>query len=824
MKRTIILLIILFPFLFTISTAQQWTWMKGNKSGSRWAVFGTKGIPDPANNPGARWAPVTWTDINGNLWMFGGDSYLVGMYGRANDLWKFDISTNNWIWISGSTVPNDTGNNGVKGVTAPSNYPGGKESAVGWIDKDGNFWLFGGYSFMTSGYGYFNDLWKYDVQNNLWTWMKGSATKNQESIYGTKGVADINNTPGARGNSTTWTDLEGNLWLYGGYGNGSGSVGYLNDLWKYNVSDNTWTWMKGDDFINASGFWYNKGVENSYNYPCSSSGSVGWTDNQGNLWLFGGMGYLPAFGIIDLLWKYNTSTNNWTWVNGTGLVMQNGVYGTIGVPDPANTPGGRYYLKGWKDKNNDFWIFAGEGYGSSSIDEGRQNDLWNYNINSNQWTWMKGSTLINQKGIYGVQGTADMTNNPGARLLPGAWIDKAGNIWIFGGWSFDADSVSNYSNDLWKFTPAATLLCADVEIKNGWNILSLPVLPNDATVAGLFPGATSQAFGYNNGYVTTNSFDLAKGYWLKFGSDGTANICGEKSTGKIILNIGWNIIGIYENDLQVATLNTKPAGILTSQFFGYNNGYVTASTLESGKGYWIKSSQVGEISLTAASGKSKIYNCPEIETSWPRIKFTDAQGRVGNLYFTNSDLDLDKYELPPIPPKGIFDIRFVADRFVEKLDAEIKEIKLNSAKYPVTIQVYGIDVNLTDKFNGKIINSILKSGDKYIVSNPAIEMLQVKTNSLPDGFALHQNFPNPFNPVTKIKYDLPVDCKVKITVFNLIGEQILKLIDQNVDAGYNEVEFDAGSMSSGIYLYRIDAVELSSNKYYNCTKKMILIK
>ena len=66
--------------------------------------------------------------------------------------------------------------------------------------------------------GHLNDLWRYDPETNQWTWVSGSNTRNQVGVYGTKGVPDAANVPGARSDSISWTDSTGNLWLFGGDG------------------------------------------------------------------------------------------------------------------------------------------------------------------------------------------------------------------------------------------------------------------------------------------------------------------------------------------------------------------------------------------------------------------------------------------------------------------------------------------------------------------------------------------------------------------------------------------------------------------------------
>jgi N-acetylneuraminic acid mutarotase len=204
-----------------------WTWMSGSNTGNQTGVYGTKGTPSATNIPGARINSISWIDTSGNLWLFGGyGNDSNGSTGRLNDLWKYDGT--NWTWVSGGDTENQTGVYGTKGTPSPTNIPGARRYSISWIDTSGNLWLFGGYGYDSNGSaGRLNDLWKYDDTN--WTWMSGSDTENQTGVYGTKGTPSPTNIPGARRYSISWIDTSGNLWLFGG----SGSVEYLNDLWKF---------------------------------------------------------------------------------------------------------------------------------------------------------------------------------------------------------------------------------------------------------------------------------------------------------------------------------------------------------------------------------------------------------------------------------------------------------------------------------------------------------------------------------------------------------------------------------------------------------------
>ena len=104
-------------------------------------------------------------------------------------------------------------------------------------------------------------------------------------------------------------------------------------------------------------------------------------------------------------------------------------------------------------------------------------------------------------------------------------------------------------------------------------------------------------------------------------------------------------------------------------------------------------------------------------------------------------------------------------------------------------------------------------------------------NLVPENYALHQNYPNPFNPVTTIQFDLPVPSVVTLKVYNLLGQEVATLYDHELfDEGAEEVEFDATSLTSGVYIYRIVAQALIDEEdgvlgqTYIDVKKMLLIK
>ena len=113
--------------------------------------------------------------------------------------------------------------------------------------------------------------------------------------------------------------------------------------------------------------------------------------------------------------------------------------------------------------------------------------------------------------------------------------------------------------------------------------------------------------------------------------------------------------------------------------------------------------------------------------------------------------------------------------------------------------------------------------NKCIAPFPDSVMLVNEINQLHHSFYLNNNYPNPFNPVTTLRYDLSENSLVTITIYDMLGRKVKTLINQTQDAGYRSVQWNATndygkSVSAGIYLYQIQAGE------YISTKKMVLLK
>jgi len=195
-----------------------------------------------------------------------------------------------------------------------------------------------------------------------------------------------------------------------------------------------WTWVGGPDAINQNGTYGTLGTAAPSNIPGQRWFGSSWTDAAGDFWLFGGGYFNSPDALVNLndLWKY--SAGEWTWMGGSDLANQPGIYGTLGVAAPNNIPGARSAAMTWADTAGNFWLFGGTSYNSLQVAV-ELNDLWKYS--AGEWTWMGGSNVSNQPGIYGVQGTAAASNIPGAREGAISWTDGSGNFWLFGGFGYN---------------------------------------------------------------------------------------------------------------------------------------------------------------------------------------------------------------------------------------------------------------------------------------------------------------------------------------------------------------------------------------------------
>ena len=117
-----------------------------------------------------------------------------------------------------------------------------------------------------------------------------------------------------------------------------------------------------------------------------------------------------------------------------------------------------------------------------------------------------------------------------------------------------------------------------------------------------------------------------------------------------------------------------------------------------------------------------------------------------------------------------------------------------------------------------IIDHEVSVSTHWIATSSQQESIAFDEKEIPSEIRLDQNYPNPFNPSTQIRYAISEQTHVRLTVYNLIGQQIAILAEGSKTAGWHEVVFDASQMSSGMYIYRLEAGDVA------ITRKMMLVR
>ena len=502
-----ILTFFLFQFLIfnlqsSFGQAGEWTWISGDTLSGSPGVYGTQGIPSINNHPPAEYENIEWKDKQGNFWVYSG-------WTGYHDLWKFNPTTLEWTWVKGNGIAGQSPVYGIQGVPALTNSPGSRISGIPtWVDTTGNLWLCGG-TFM-------NDLWRYEIATNEWTWMKGDTFVNASGVHGVQGVPGPLNVPGGRVETcSAWTDSLNNLWLFGGNGFGdNGSSGLLNDLMQYDISTNEWTWMSGSAFTNAASSYGVKGVSNATNVPGGRWSHTKWKDLQGNFWILGSYDGVSKNDV----WKFDPAINEWTWMNGSNFNNDPGVYQSNCVFDSINMPRSRFeHRSSVTDNCGRFWLFGGAIFNAG----GFLNDLWVFDPATVKWNWVSGTNVVDQAGSYGALGVSSPTNMPSSRIGADAWWGNDNRLYMFGG---SRAPWSNYLCDLWVFTPDSScsgycmpqmpvaIFTAPNHICPGTCTDFTSVSLNAVTYLWSFPGATpttsTDANPLNICYSTPGDYDV----------------------------------------------------------------------------------------------------------------------------------------------------------------------------------------------------------------------------------------------------------------------------------------------------------------------------
>ncbi len=371
------------------------------------------------------------------------------------------------------------------------------------------------------------------------------------------------------------------------------------------------------------------------------------------------------------------------------------------------------------------------------------------------------------------------------------------------------------------------------EIRTGWNLVSLPVVPSDPRSGVVFPNIASgkpTRFTQNQ-YVFDDTVRVGVGYFVKYGDVLDSTVAGTRvlrihedplvSPFSIRVYKGWNTVGglsvmttTESQYLSFGPLNpSQPAPFLNGEVYRYitDRGYEQASLIVPGYGYWVKVDRDGYYRLSAPPnqldlGKVAPSNYPY--TSLNRLSINDDAQKVGTLYFgqTTAGINNSRYELPPVPGTEMFDVRFDNNGFVSASTdiAAERVVNLTGVQYPVVLTVGNADADyiVTDAVTGDVLGSFQRGEMSTVtIFNAATKSVKI-TGVASSEMSLGAAFPNPAASRVNFDFNVPGEQSVTITLHSTLGNEVATLF-KGAAKGKQTVDFSVDGIPAGVYYYKM---------------------
>ena len=270
----------------------------------------------------------------------------------------------------------------------------------------------------------------------------------------------------------------------------------------------------------------------------------------------------------------------------------------------------------------------------------------------------------------------------------------------------------------------------------GWQLAGLPLDVPDSNyelVYNTVPLTQPPLAWGGTSYTFEEDMALERGYWINTDSVGTQIVLGTPVASSVLdLVAGWHLIAGPSCYVDVMAISDPGSILVAGSVFGYNAGYVAATTLDEGEGYWLQTSAAGQLTLDCAASAGKtalpaVIQDPTVAAAFRRIVVQGAGGSQ-TLYFGAAfpQPQAVSFVLPPPPPAGSFDARFEGDsRLVEAGEGVVR---IQSGQYPVTVELgAGAGMILEELVDGDIVTTRpIAAGEPLPITNPAVTAFRLR--------------------------------------------------------------------------------------------------
>jgi hypothetical protein len=408
-----------------------------------------------------------------------------------------------------------------------------------------------------------------------------------------------------------------------------------------------------------------------------------------------------------------------------------------------------------------------------------------------------------------------------------------------------------------NFTTVASGDIIVIQLERGWNMISSYVQPADPAIESIFStidddmlfvkNRTGKVYWPSEGINEIGIWETTEGYNVYVSRNHILSIQGEPVVSEnmpIQLSRGWNqpaflyplpvnIEAVFEGIVQSVELVKTHDGQIYWPVHEIND----IGHLEPGRSYQVYMKGSASLIYPSQNADTKpmfAYSSISVKSvNTTPVVYQTAMSRTGEsailMVFTPYARDGDEI--------GVWDMskNLVGAGVVSNRKAAITVWGNNPRTENVKDGAYENERLILTWFSGtnmqekqisvhsirNIAGNSGSDGDLRYTSN-GISLVEtyvsVITDEIPNNYTLNQNYPNPFNPLTIISYAIPNDEHVRITVYSTSGQIISTLVDERQSAGLYEIAFDAINLSSGMYIYHIQA------GYYSSTRKMMLIR
>jgi hypothetical protein len=591
-------------------------------------------------------------------------------------------------------------------------------------------------------------------------------------------------------------------------------------------------------FNSSSSFSIMQQVDQNISNPAKESVNSGWD--------YMGLAASPLNYQVYYLWTSLDTNQTVPQVSFAPVVasIQSSVaanWSMVSVPDVAFN----FAVSALWPQADSATTYDGSGYtrvGTASMGEG----YWVHNSSSSQATYLG---LVKNGDTVDVAAGWNMVGSVSSAFSQSQISTNPTYIIVSPFWTYSSSTGYYYVDDTitpgvgyWIKTDASGQIGLNTELNADSTLIPPGTRPYPFQCPpGQPPSVPMLSSPANNATGVSTSPTLS---WHREGCDSTYKLQVAKDTG--FSSRAYSDSGIYDTSVSLS-------GLAYSKEYYWRVNAALGSDTSSWSSVW-------NFTTAAQSGGGGGGGGCDVEsiTTLDKLTVSDANNRSQSLYVRHGaralKLGFTDVEMPPPPVKGLHDIRFKSNKFIETIAPQ------STTPLPITVKnvVYPLKLHWNLKTVNGIQYSVAFPGKRGKVSlnNPVGSLTinqgdinsgvialdgvapdktcgggggqegtvatkhpdELQSTPKPKAFALHQNMPNPFNPTTVINYDLPVDSRVTLKVYNLLGQEVRTLVDGTESAGFKSVTLDASNLASGVYIYRLQAGS------YTAVKKLIVLK